>query len=56
MDEQNITSQPITGDNVQQSTPEEARGMYYCFLCGAELDENKCCTDEDCPLYGIPQG
>ena len=27
----------------------------WCYLCGALLDSNKACTDEDCPLYGIPQ-
>ena len=34
---------------------EQANGLYYCYLCGATLDESHACTDEECPLFGIPQ-
>lgn len=27
----------------------------YCYLCFSALDSNKACTNQDCPLYGIPQ-
>jgi len=45
------------GDNIPQKVVDQATsGIYWCYLCDTELDSNHCCTNEECPLYGIPQG
>lgn len=57
MDEITNISNNNISDDIDKSVIEDAsRGIYYCFLCGAPLDAEKCCTDPECPLYGIPQG
>lgn len=34
---------------------QDSAAARFCYLCYAPLDNNKACTDLDCPLYGIPQ-
>ena len=39
----------------EQNKIEEAKSARYCYLCYSVLDDNKACTNPDCPLFGIPQ-
>ena len=42
-------------DNEEIIIEDAITNARYCYLCFAPLDANKACTDETCPLYGIPQ-
>lgn len=52
MDEIKIIGQEGSQENQEAQASIAGR---LCYLCGATLDANKACTDQDCPLFGIPQ-
>ena len=40
---------------IEDTIFKNATNARYCYLCFSALDINKACTNQDCPLYGIPQ-